>query len=96
MHAFVYTTLQLVRISLLIRAMQRVLRFVSGKLFHKSNRKLHCCVCVETETLEVLGEFLTVMQTRDEVEGLHNCREFSQPLSSLYQAMKTRETFSIA
>ncbi|KXJ09804.1 hypothetical protein AC249_AIPGENE23154, partial [Exaiptasia diaphana] len=26
-----------------------------------------------------LGEFETVMQTRDEVEGLHNHREFSQP-----------------
>ena len=35
------------------------------------------------------------MQTRDEVEGLHNCLEFSQPLSCLYQAMQTRKTFSI-
>ena len=35
------------------------------------------------------------MQTRDEVEGLHNCREFSQPLECLYQAMQTRKTFSI-
>jgi len=26
-----------------------------------------------------LGEFETVMQTRDLVEGLHNFREFSQP-----------------
>ena len=34
--------------------------------------------------------------TRDEVEGLHNCREFFQPLSCLYQAMQTRKTFSIA
>ena len=25
-----------------------------------------------------LGEFETVMQTRDAVEGLHNCREFSK------------------
>ena len=30
------------------------------------------------------------------VSGLHNCREFSQPLSCLYQAMQTRKTFSIA
>ena len=37
--------------------------------------------------LEALGEFSTVMQTRDEVEGLHNCLEFSQPLSCLYQAI---------
>ena len=34
---------------------------------------------------------LTVMQTRDEVEGLHNCLEFSQPLECLYQAMQTQE-----
>ena len=31
------------------------------------------------------------MQTRDEVEGLHNCREFSQCLERLYQAMQTQE-----
>ena len=37
------------------------------------------------------------MQTRDEVEGLHNCREFSQPLECSYQAMQTQEKkFSIA
>ena len=47
-------------------------------------------------TVEGLGEFEKVMQTRDEVEGLHNCREFSQPHSSLFQAMQTRKTFSIA
>ena len=35
------------------------------------------------------------MQIQDEVEGLHNGREFSQPLSCLYQAMQTRKTFSI-
>ena len=28
------------------------------------------------------------MQTGDEVEGLPNCREFSQPLSCLYRAMQ--------
>ena len=40
---------------------------------------------------------LTVMQTRDEVEGLHNCQEFSQPLECLYQAMQIQEkNFSIA
>ena len=31
------------------------------------------------------------MQTRDEVEGLHDCREFSQRLECLYQAIQTRE-----
>ena len=62
-----YKTLRLVRIHLLIRAQQRVLRFFLGMLFY---------------TLEGLGEFLTVMQTRDVVSGLHNCQEFSQPLSA--------------
>ena len=38
-----------------------------------------------------MGEFETVMQTRDEVEGLHNCREFSQRLECLYKAMQTQE-----
>ena len=37
-------------------------------------------------TREGLGEF---EQTRDEVEGLHNCQEFSQPLECLCQAMQT-------
>ena len=37
----------------------------------------------------------TVMQTLDFVSGLHNCLEFSQPLSFLYQAMQTLKTFSI-
>ena len=37
------------------------------------------------------------MQTRDEVEGLQNCREFSQPHECLYQALQTQEKkFSIA
>ena len=31
------------------------------------------------------------MQTLDFVSGLHNCLEFPQPLSCLYQAMQTRE-----
>ena len=43
-----------------------------------------------------LGEFSAVMQTLDFVSGLHNCLEFSQPLSCLYHAMQTRKTFSIA
>ena len=36
------------------------------------------------------------MQTLNFVSGLHNCLEFSQPLSWLYQAMQPRKTFSIA
>ena len=43
------------------------------------------------QTREGLGEFEIVMQTRDEVEGLHNCREFSQSLQYLDQAMQTQE-----
>ena len=31
------------------------------------------------------------MQTRDEVDGLHNCRKFSQPLKCLYQAIQIQE-----
>ena len=45
-----------------------------------------------------LGEFKTVMQTRDAVQGLHNCREFSQSPSQhppsyacLDEAMETRK-----
>ena len=38
-----------------------------------------------------MGEFSTFMQTRDWVEGLHNCHEFSQPLEYFYQAMQTQE-----
>ena len=31
------------------------------------------------------------MQTWDDVEGLHNCLEFSQPLECLYHAIQTQE-----
>ena len=43
---FVDKTLRLVRISLLISAIQRILRFFSGKLFYKSNRNFFSCVCI--------------------------------------------------
>ena len=42
----VYKTLRLVRISLLISTITKSLRFFSGKLFYKSNRKLFSCVCI--------------------------------------------------
>ena len=42
-------------------------------------------------TLEGLRKFETVMQTRDEVAGLHNCREFSQRLECLCQVMQTQK-----
>ena len=50
---FVDKTLRLVRISLLISAIQRVLRFSSGNLFYKSNRKLFSCVCLFANTENV-------------------------------------------
>ena len=39
-----------------------------------------------------IANFETQAQTQDEVEGLHNGREFSQPLECLYQDMQTQET----
>ena len=60
-------------------------------LLHLSNRKRFPCLHSLMKTREGLGEFETVMQTRDEVEGLHNCREFSLRLEGLYQAMQTQE-----
>ena len=42
----VYKTLRLVRISLLISTVTKSLRFFSGKLFYKRNRKLFSCVCI--------------------------------------------------
>ena len=56
-----------------------------------SNRKRFPCLHSLIETLKGLGEFSTVMQTRDKVKDLHNCREFSQPLECLNQAMQTQE-----
>ena len=45
--SFVYRTSRLVRISLLVSALnKRVLLFFSGKLFHKSDRKLFSFVCI--------------------------------------------------
>ena len=58
---------------------------------HLSNRKRFPCLHSLIQTREGLGEFETVTQTREEVEGLHNCREFSQRLECLYQAMQTQE-----
>ena len=45
--SFMYKTSQLLRISLLINALnKRVWLFFLEKLFHKSNRKLFFCVCI--------------------------------------------------
>ena len=59
------------------------------RVLHLSNGKRFPCLHSLTYTRERLGEFSTVMQTRDEmqtldfVSGLHNCLEFSQPLECL-------------
>ena len=39
-------TFRVVRISLLITAMQSILHFSSGNLFYKSNRERFSCVCI--------------------------------------------------
>ena len=49
------------------------------------------CLHSLIQTLEGLGEFLTVMQTLDFVSGLHDSLKFFQPLECLYQAMQTQE-----
>ena len=56
-----------------------------------SNKKRFASLPCLILTREGLGEFETVIQTRGDVEGLHNCREFSQPLECLYEAMQTQE-----
>ena len=43
-----------------------------------------CIVCYK-------HSILTFMQTRDDVEVLHKCLEFSQPLECLCQAIQTQE-----
>ena len=93
--SFVYKTSRLVRIFLLISALnKRVLPFFSGKLFHKSRQKTFFPVFAYPDiSIEGLGEFLAVMQTLDFVSGLHNCLEFSQPLSCLYQARQHGKHF---
>ena len=44
--SFVYKTLRLVRISLLISNLNKEFFFFWGKLYYKSNRKLFSCVCI--------------------------------------------------
>ena len=62
---------------------QRIARF-STNFIHVS---VEICLSSLILTREGFGEFETVMQTRDEVEGLHNFREFSQPPECLDEAM---------
>ena len=53
------------------------------RIIYKSNSARFPCL----HSLGGLGEFSKVMQTRDVVDGLHNCVEFSQPSSCLGEAM---------
>ena len=62
-----------------------------GLVLHLSNRQRFPCLHSLIQTRQGLGEFETVMQTCDEVEGFNNCREISQRLECLYQAMQTQE-----
>ena len=89
-------------ISVLMSAITKsfaVFFFFSGKLIYKSNNwKIPVFAWPDVNNRGVGRplDSLFVMKTHDFVSGLHNCREFSQPLSCLYQAMQTRKTFSIA
>ena len=63
-----------------------------------SNRKRFLCLHVlalpdiNTRGVGRIREkYANPTRTRDEVEGLHNCREFSQPLECLYQDTQTQE-----
>ena len=67
-----------------------------GYFIYPFLRRLKLGKSLQTSCVGGLGEFSTVMQTPGFVSGLHNCFEFSQSLSCLYQAMQTRETFSVA
>ena len=94
---FVDKNLRLVRISLLISAIQRVLRFFSWNLFYKSNRKLFCCVCIAWYKHSRRWEnFRQLCKPSTSCRVCITVENSPKPLSSLYQAMKTRKTFSIA
>ena len=82
--AVVYTTLRLVRISLLISTIKNSFAFFLGKVNLQSNRELFSCICIAW------------YKHSSGWENSWGCLEFSQPLSCLYQAMQTRKTFSIA
>ena len=75
--SFVYQISRLVRISLLISNLNKeFFFFFSRKLFHKTIRKLSSCVWI--------ASILTVMQTRNDFEGLHITVSNSANPSSVY------------
>ena len=63
-----YSYSRLVRISLLISNLSKEFFFFLEKVIYKSNRKLFFCVCIAWYKHSIL----TVMQNRENVEGLHN------------------------
>ena len=52
---------------------------------------LHDLTAHHLSNREGLGEFETVVQTRDEVEGLHYCRDFPNPSSVYIRICKHRK-----
>ena len=73
MQAFVYTNFRLVRISLLISAITKSFAFFSREsYFIKAIENVFPVFAYPNINTRGVGEFSTVMQTRDEVEGLHN------------------------
>ena len=89
--SFAYKTSWLVRISLLIIALNKELRVFSREsLFYKSNRKLFSGICIGWYKHSSGWENSRQLC---KPSGLHSCLELSQPFSCLYQAMQTRETF---
>ena len=79
--SFVCKTSRLVRISLLNNGLnERVLLFVSGKFFYKSNRKLFSCVCLAWYKHSRGWEnSRQLRKTETKSRVLHNCLEFSHP-----------------
>ena len=89
--SFAYKTSWLVRISLLIIALNKEFRVFSREsLFYKSNRKLFSGICIGWYKHSSGWENSRQLC---KPSGLYSCLELSQPFSCLYQAMQTRETF---
>ena len=85
--SFVYKTSRLVRISLLINALNNsILLFFLGNLFYKSNRKLFSCVCIAWYKHE-RGWENSIQLCKPETKSRLNCLEFSKPLECLYQVL---------
>ena len=69
-----------------------ICQIILEKYFVKAIEDFFHVSITSLKHLGKLGEFSTVMQTRDRVEGLHNCLEFSHSPSCLDEAMETQKT----